>query len=292
MIRLSARFTAWIVKNIKHFIGENMLKPSNYDELDFAKLYCEQKIATSFKPKSASEWDKKAASMNASVHGGVYVSEFLSRMKLEKNDTLLDVGCGPGTIGLAVATQLKSVICADYSDGMLECVKQNIAAKNLNNVEAMKLSFDDEWDRVPVCDIVTASRCLEVADARKTLEKLISKARKSVYLTYNIGRTFMGDEIADILSLEVRPKPDYIYIVNILYQMGYLAKVDFITHGGCRFNGESFEEFLMQVKWSYGVDSLPDSDISGLKKYFDSGKAKRHAKWAFIEIITQKACCK
>ncbi|AGZ81175.1 class I SAM-dependent methyltransferase [Campylobacter fetus] len=262
-----------------------MMMSSNYDEIDFAKLYIEQKKISTFKPKSSADWDKKASSMNESVHKSYYADEFVSKIKFDKSTTVLDMGCGPGTIGLKLAKHVKNVLCCDYSDEMLKCVKQNARNLNLDNVSVKKISFEDNWEELPKCDIVTASRCLAVKDAKDALTKLISKANKAVYITYNTGKTFLDDEISEILSSKVYPKPDYIYILNILYQMGYRAKVDFIGHSDCKFKTETFDEFITAVQWSYG-EKVNDADRQNLKIYYEKNRTTyKEMSWAFIEIL-------
>lgn len=56
-----------------------MMMSSNYDEIDFARLYIEQKKISTFKPKSSADWDKKASSMNESVHKSHYRKKFFRR---------------------------------------------------------------------------------------------------------------------------------------------------------------------------------------------------------------------
>lgn len=122
-------------------------------------------------------------------------------------------------------------------------------------------------------------------DAKDALKKLISKANKAVYITYNIGRSFLGDEISNILSDKVYPKPDYIYILNILYQMGYLAKVDFISHSDCKFKASSFDEFIAAVQWSYGKN-VSEADKQNLRVYYEKNSTiYKEMNWAFIEIL-------
>lgn len=258
---------------------------SNYDEIDFAKLYLEQKAICSFKPKTADDWDKRATKMNEGVKNSYYSDEFIKKMSFDKTTSVLDVGCGPGTIGLKIASSVKSVILADFSPNMLSCAKQNIVEQNIQNATTMQLSFTDSWEEVPQCDTVVASRCLEVPDIKDVLTKLISKARKSVYLTYHIGKSFLGDEISEILRAKLYPKPDYIYLINVLYGMGYRAKVDFIYHNDCKFKSESFDDFIKAVEWSYCV-SVSSEERQDLLEYYEKNKfIAKQMNWAFIEII-------
>lgn len=264
-----------------------MMKLSNYDEIDFAKLYKEQKQITTFKPKSKEDWDKKAPKMNENIHKSNYIEQFISRMEFDENTSVLDMGCGPGTIGLKLAPMVKDVLEADYSIGMLKCVEDNVKKLDLKNVKVKQLSFEDSWEDIPQKDIVIASRCLEVEDIKDALTKLISKAKKRVYITYNVGKSFLGDEISNLISDDIYPKPDYIYVLNVIYQLGFKAKVDFLSHKDCKFIANDFDEFLQAVEWSYGK-KLTIEDKERLQEYYKVHKALyREMTWAFIEIIKE-----
>ncbi|VFS50104.1 23S rRNA (uracil-5-)-methyltransferase RumA [Budvicia aquatica] len=65
--------------------------------------------------KPASSWDAKAEKMAESCANpeDEYLKKFLSMMDLTGAETLLDIGCGPGTICLQVADRLKHVYGLD-----------------------------------------------------------------------------------------------------------------------------------------------------------------------------------
>ena len=51
---------------------------------------------------------------------------FVSKINFEGAKSLLDVGCGPGTIALEAAPHLEAVYGLDYSSGMLEFLKVTV----------------------------------------------------------------------------------------------------------------------------------------------------------------------
>lgn len=260
------------------------LLKTNLDSLNFSKLYKKQMKKSTFKSKKSNDWDKKASSMNISVQNSPYTKEFISRIDISDCNSLLDIGCGPGTIALKIASKLKEVYALDYSAGMLECVSNNCKQKDIKNVKTIHKSWYDNWDNVPNADIVTASRSMEVKNIKDAIKKLNSKANKKVYLTTKVGGSFVDIEILNHLEREVIPRPDYIYILNVLHSMGIYAKLDFIKNPSYKLEAKTPEEFVKKVSWSLGKLSNKEKKI--LEKYFNNTYKNKVEKdyitWAFI----------
>lgn len=197
-------------------------------DIDFGELY-RQHMAAVGRPKSAEVWDARAEGMTLPPPDTGYIAEFVRRMDLSDCDSLLDVGCGPGHIALAVAHRLKTVCGLDHSPRMLELFMGHAQAQGAPGASTILRSWYDDWGDVPVCDVVVASRSTAVMDMADALRKLNAKARKRVYLTSLVGGVF-GDAAQQATTGQPAPPalPDYIYIVNILHAMGIHACVDFI----------------------------------------------------------------
>lgn len=263
---------------------------TNLETIDFAKLYKEQIENSTFKGKSQEDWSKKAKSYNENIQKSSYAKEFVNKLNLEDAQTLLDVGCGPGTISLELASRFKQAYAMDYSLGMLDCLKENCIARDINNVIPIHKSWDDDWNDIPKCDIIVASRSMEVIDIATALQKLNAKANKRVYIAFKVGGSFIDNEILTRLDREVIPRPDYIYLLNILHSMKIYASVDFIFAHNNRFLSKNDEEFLEKVSWSLGT--LCDDESIILKNYFnDTYKFKKeapHIQWAIISWEVKK----
>lgn len=241
-----------------------------------------QKCNSDFKPKTEEEWDAKAEDLNKRIHQSIYNEQFLSAVDVEGCETLLDIGCGPGNLALRFAKKVSNIFALDYSAEMLKCLLENASQKKIDNIHTYKLSWDDNWDCIPKCDIVIASRSMEVADMEQALNKLNSMAIKKVYLTYKVGGSFIDSELLDYIGRNVVPKPDYIYIVNILYSMGINATVSFLESENNDIFIKDYESLLKRVEWSVG--DLNENEKSRLQKYFDLGKKPSFNKlaWAMI----------
>jgi len=256
-----------------------------FDDIDFNELYVKQKEASTFKMKSQDAWDKKALSMNKKVHKSIYNDELLALININDCKSLLDVGCGVGNLSLKLANKLDEVNSLDYSLGMLDILKQNANEQNLKNIKTINKSWYDSWEQIPKCDIVIASRSMEVIDMKEALIKLDLQAKKRVYLSYKVGGSFLSDDILNAMQREVIKKPDYIYIVNILYSMGINASVNFVRSEGRSTVYTSQEDFIKSVSWSIG--EISDIEKERLITYYneevkDKKESIDYVKWAVI----------
>lgn len=256
-----------------------------FEDIDFNEIYKEQKEKSSFRSKSKEAWDKKAVSMNQRVHNSIYNEQFLKQINLDGIESLLDVGCGVGNLSLIFAKRLKEVYSLDYSTKMLEILEENAKKEKLSNIKTINKSWYDEWNDVPNTDLVIASRSMEVKDMKEALLKLNEKANKSVAVTYKVGGSFVSSEILNVLGREIIKKPDYIYLVNILYSLGINASVNFIQSEGRNTIYTSKDKFIESVSWS--IDGLTNDEVKRLEKYYDSldGSKKQEkdfVSWAVI----------
>ena len=253
--------------------------------IDFGRLYSDHLAAAARKPKPASEWDTRAPEMKYKSMQNAYVDQFISHMNLTGSSTLLDVGCGPGTICLALADRLTRVIGLDYSLGMLDALMENAADCQLDNVEALHLSWDDDWSEVPECDIVVASRSTTVEDMASALAKLDAKARQRVYLTHLVGGRFVDPAVIQVLGRKLAPLPDYIYIINILHSMGIHPRLDYIENEGRLAGTANFDEFIGRVAWSLG--DLTTDERSSLCAWYENAAPGHNGisatmRWALV----------
>lgn len=253
----------------------------NYEDINFNELYIKQKELTSFKAKGKEAWDEKAPSMNKKVHKSIYNEQFLEKLDLDGINSLLDVGCGVGNLSLRLASKLDEVYCLDYSSKMLEILNQNAKEQNISNIKTINKSWYDSWDDVPNTDLVIASRSMEVKDMKEALTKLNNKANKKVIISYKKGGSFVSDEILDVMQRKIIKKPDYIYVLNILYQMGINASVNFIQSEGRNTIYTSKEKFIQSVSWS--IDGLSEDEIKRLENYYDTLDLEKKQKEEFVQ---------
>lgn len=263
-----------------------MILASNYDEIDFDSLYKAQKAKSSFGKKLAEHWDKKAPSFNEGVMKSVYAQEFIDQVDFTGVSTLLDFACGAGALSVLAAEKVDQIYSYDFSPKMLEFARENAQIYGAKNAKFVQKAFEDDWSDVPACDLVFASRCLEVDDLKAALSKLLSKTKKSLYITFKVSGSFVDGDILDTIGREVEQKPDFVYLINILFQMGYLPSLSYIKawcHGG---GAKSVEEFVQKTRRMLGGE-LNEAEEAWLAEYFNNGKyepKRDFMHWAFVRV--------
>jgi precorrin-6B methylase 2 len=264
------------------------------DDIDFGAMYREHIERVCPTPKPPEDWDKRAEDLArlCASPGNRYAAEFLQRMQVRADDTVLDVGCGPGTIALPVARQCSRVYGLDYSQRMLDVMRHQAEEQRLDNVEYIRHSWDDNWDDVPQCDIAVASRSTMVNDLEDALRKLNAKAKRYVYSTHAVDRHFVAADIMDCIGRSAVGFPGYIYTINLLYRMGYQPRVDFLTIPTCRKSQPGFDAFVESIRWSIG--ELSADEVGRLRHYYDNRSprdvpmAPTQRTWAFICWSTER----
>lgn len=255
------------------------------EDLDFNEMYISEKMKSSFKAKNKDAWNKKAPSMNKNVHKSIYNKQLLNLIDITNCDSLLDVGCGVGNLSLLLAEKINKITALDFSSKMLEILQKNAEEKNIKNIKTVNASWYDSWDNISKADLVLASRCMEVKDMKAALNKLNDKAKKRVVLSYKVGGSFVNENILKAIKKEVNNKPDYIYLLNILYNMGINASLNFVRSEGRNSSYEDFNSFKKSIIWSVG--ELDENELKALNiYYYKEVKNKEvlddYVKWAII----------
>lgn len=258
-----------------------------FADIDFGELYRARFRNSAYAPKSAADWDRRAAARGRRGPDRDYSEAFLGRMDLSGAKTALDIGCGAGNLALPLARRLRRVHALDFSSEMLRQLEENRRRAGADNLVAHRLSWTDSWRQVPRVDLAICSRAMGVEDLRAALEKMTRKARLRCYATIHAGGGFLGADVLALLERPPAPRPDYIYAVNILHQMGIRARVDFLrSEGGMSY--ASADAFVEAIRWRIGA--LASKEESRLRKFFralprepDGKRRYRHDfEWALL----------
>jgi len=175
-------------------------------------------------------WNARAASFAAHAKETGYCNDVLAILQPSSDWTVLDIGCGAGTLAIPLASKVKAVTGLDISDGMLTLLEQHCAEFGITNVRPVLAGWEDDWTAagVPVHDVVLASRSLFAADLRAAIAKLQAFARKRVVIVSLVGDGPYDRAIFEAVGRPLYRGPDFRFVTNFLAQEGIFANVSFI----------------------------------------------------------------
>ncbi|MCB2181700.1 MAG: class I SAM-dependent methyltransferase [Desulfobulbaceae bacterium] len=262
-----------------------------YSDIDWNRLWQEAFEQKSWKKKKKKDWDNRASGFAKRNIDSSYADLFLKLMEPDPSWNVLDVGCGPGTLALPLASRVKSVTAVDFSASMLAELEKRKEKENIANVIPLQASWTDDWQKrgIPVHDVALSSRSLSVFDLQAALTKLNKWATKKVFIADRVGSGPFDPDIFAALGRKFDPGPDYIVTVNLLYKMGIHPRIDYIELDQSKTFSNK-EEALASCQWMF--DDLSDREKANLTAYVNERLIKKEngweltrrspVKWAFI----------
>lgn len=240
-----------------------------YQDIDWDAMWRQSRAHKSWKKKKSSDWDQRAASFAERNLDSPFAAQFLAHLQVEPEWTVLDVGCGPGTLAIPLSGQVRHVTALDYSAAMLTELDKRAHAAKLKNITTVQASWTDDWQALGIArhEVAIASRSLSVDDLQGALRKLNAWASRAVYVVDRVGAGPFDPDLFAAIGREFDPGPDYIFTVNILYTLGIHARIDFITLESKR-RYTSREEALQSYRWM--VDDLTAPEEERLAAYVDA----------------------
>lgn len=230
--------------------------------LDWNRLWKQDKRTASTRTRR-DYWDRRATSFaNRSVEDG-YTEPFLNILNAEPDWTVLDVGCGPGTLAVPLAEKVRGITGIDFSPAMIELLNDRCRNAGIQNVTTHVAGWEDDWNSLGIepHDTAIASRSLVVDDLQAALEKLNNFSRKRVVISAPAGEGPFDPQLFAVVGRELKAKPDYIYVYNLLYQMGIYANVSFAVKRFCRTFANA-EEAFDSVRWMFEeLSSIEESRL-------------------------------
>lgn len=234
------------------------------EKLNWAEFWQEKLENKKDKKKN---WDKAAENFHKKAKKDDYHELLFSKLILDKNDTLLDLGCGEGSITLPLARQVKHVTGVDSSTKMLELLNQRAESQNINNVDTVLKPIEEiSYEELGDYDIVLASRALNgVLPIEETLKTIDKIANKYVFITlFGPQNWIVEREFFDYIDKPSVQFPGYNYLFNILYNMGIYPNVERLNIKAYR-EYESLEEAMDNGK--FRPELLNDWEKEKLKEY-------------------------
>lgn len=224
-------------------------------------------------------WNKRARNFADHQSGkNDYPRQFVDRLYLDPTWSVLDVGCGPGTLALLLAERVRTVTALDFSESMLSILKERTDEAKIDNINPVLANIDDNWDDLGIMqhDLVIASRSMATRDLEGILSRLTRFARKKVVVSAMVGKGPRDPRILEAAGRVREPGPDYIYVINQLYRMGIYADLGFIVQNIER-SYESHDAALEDCRWM--IDGMTGEEEDRLRRFFRENLEQRNGKW-------------
>ena len=209
------------------------------EDFDWAEMWKEAMEGSYWRQRAGMPefWDERVDWFEKLVQQSDRAGMIMSRIEIEPDYRVLDIGAGPGTTAIPLAKIVKGVTVVEPSGGMLARLKENESKHNLANITYIP----KKWEDVEIGkgkdieagehDVVIASHSLVMKDIKTAIIKMNNAAKRSVYIFIVAGRRNekAGSSLWSLFNRE-KPgnRPDYIYLYNILYQLGIYANVEII----------------------------------------------------------------
>lgn len=184
-------------------------------------------------PDKRELWDARAAGF-AQKKRGPYASLLLAMLReraiLTEGASVLDIGCGPGTLAVPLAVAGHRVVGVDFSKNMLAQLAQAAGAAGVQ-VETIERSWQDSWEGIPCADLAISSRSFAVDDLADGIAKIESHARRYAVATLPVGdNPWFDTRLRAALGREVVARRDgeFVALVNYLWALGRRPRIEYI----------------------------------------------------------------
>lgn len=177
------------------------------------------------------------------------LSTLQQRGALQRDASVLDVGCGTGTYAVRMAGLVKSVCAVDFSEAMLGQLKAKVQKASIPNITAIHADWreyepDKQFDLV-FCSMTPLLRHMQNVDkvlgCSKRFVAIISWAGvKSNPLFESIYQEIFGKK-------DEKPCMDIIPLFNYLYTNGFAPDVRFFH--ACWERTRSIERQVEAMMW-------------------------------------------
>ena len=248
------------------------------NSIDWNQVWKEQRAKHVHKESGPQYWNKRAPSFaNHAVKTG-YSDAFIKIMKPKRSWTVLDMACGGGTLAIPLANKVKQITAVDFSDGMLDILTETARKQKLKNIRTINAAWDEDWSKkdIGVHDVAIASRSLAMDDIVSGIQKLINSSRKRVYVSTVSGDGPHDRKVMEAVGRNFTPHVDYIYVYNLLFQMGIRANVEFITEQNTKIF-DDHDMALNSFRWM--LDSMTAHEEELLKNFLKEHLVRRKDKW-------------
>src|SRR5665647_1174923 len=159
----------------------------------------------------------------------------INGLDINENSRVLDIGAGPGTLAIPLASRVKDVTAVEPGEGMVEILNERMKKEDITNIRTITKRWEDidlATDLDGQYDVVIASLSLTMEDIGQALQKMDAASRGSVYLFWFVDMPFWERMYADLwkplhgTDYHSWPKADCLF--GVLYQTGIYPNVEML----------------------------------------------------------------
>jgi len=204
-----------------------------YTTIDWNEVWkdlYEKNVGSRGRGECATIWESKTKAeefLTQSEKNPDRIRKVIERIRPGPGSNVLDIGAGPGTLAVPVASRAGQVTAVEPASGMAEVMKEYAVRQGISNLTVIQKRWEDinpATDLKGPYDIVFASHSLGMPDIRNALRKMNAVASGQVFLFWFGGITTWEKPMVDLWpelhgkSYVPGPKADVLF--NVLWSMG------------------------------------------------------------------------
>ncbi|KHO39284.1 hypothetical protein OR62_07310 [Clostridium tetani] len=233
---------------------EGILAKSEYDVQRAMDFYVEKNFWKDFAPK----YDNKPTLYDYAPEAFDKLLEITGRDKI-----IAEIGPGTGKFTLPMSNHSKKILAIDASEYMLEILNKKISKNNILNVKSICSKWEDA-SIGKVDTIFNVNAIYRMWNIKDSLIKMNNLAKEKVVIVWTLQRSPFHNIFCKLGQPGLKTKSDYIYIQNILYELGIDSNIEFLDIiKPIQYNNK--EDLYKSFTKEYGK-SLP---IDNIKKLLD-----------------------
>jgi SAM-dependent methyltransferase len=225
-------------------------------------------------------WNGRASEFSEYATSTGYADRFIALMNPEPGWTVLDMGCGGGTLAIPLSRRVASVTAVDFSSQMIDIVRARCDRAGITNVSAVQGCWEDDWKSLGLVthDVAIASRSLIGGDPQALIRKLSNAATKRVYISTLVGDGPFDRRLFESTGRRFEPGHDYLHFHGLLYKMGIRANIAFVDEVH-RNDWENHEQALEDQRWMFRGRGLSAGEREGVQAYLKKNLARVDGRW-------------
>lgn len=219
-------------------------------------------------------WNRRAKTFGRKCGRNEYVEEFIDRLVLRKNETVLDMGCATGTLALPLARRGHSVFACDFSPRMIDQLNERAVEGDVP-VTPRLMAWQDDWEAMGFgsdsVDVAFASRSIPSGGRGGALplviEKLDATARRRAALTTAASPIPLYEpRLMEYLGRPVPTDRSDGEAISLLMKMGRYPELSYII---CPrpMHFSSLEEGIDELRRMSGYDPLDSAESRLFEEY-------------------------